>query len=477
MPNTVRLHRVLATKPENMARSSRRMRSAKWLPPNGFACAVHHLDAKVGGTHRMSFRNFTTGDSHAFGGEYSINPRSWFSFLSDNPDLFSQFNKSLAKGLGGTILGTEWGLQGEISIGDQKAQLEGSTRVINHLNLEKSVENFFNDTTAKNGSALANMAQEDKVTIMDSLKSSATYDLGDAESMKRAFEDYKAGKPVTISTGWEKHAIEVTLHNGFLAITNRGERPIEINLSTLDLKSGLSSIFDSKNLNQITDDFKSTIEKIKDTPIKKAKTQIFQIQGEVTEKLFQKLLANPTHDETDDRMKWFDKTIKDELKLVPFCDVPKSDQKVGNCGWANTKGGFHTELILLQLDRNLKAGMPMDEAKAKAVQSGTEIFKEWELYHRCKSLESLREMEKDLNKPNFLLTRKQYETLINKVLDKIDVKELRLEEYTKGNYTNTTAPESVKRMRELASELGALSQACPKTQEILKIKSCFSLAD
>src|SRR5207237_4105582 len=43
---------------------------AKWLPPNGFACTVHHLDAKVGGTFRMSFRNFTTGMSHFFGGKY-----------------------------------------------------------------------------------------------------------------------------------------------------------------------------------------------------------------------------------------------------------------------------------------------------------------------------------------------------------------------------------------------------------------------
>ena len=43
---------------------------AKWLPPNGFACTVHHLEAKVGGTFKMSFRNFTTGKSHVFGGEY-----------------------------------------------------------------------------------------------------------------------------------------------------------------------------------------------------------------------------------------------------------------------------------------------------------------------------------------------------------------------------------------------------------------------
>ena len=71
MPNTVRLHRVLATKPDKVYRAFIEADAmAKWLPPNGFACTVHHLDAKVGGTFRMSFRNFTTGDSHSFGGTY-----------------------------------------------------------------------------------------------------------------------------------------------------------------------------------------------------------------------------------------------------------------------------------------------------------------------------------------------------------------------------------------------------------------------
>src|SRR3981081_683156 len=71
MPNTVRLHRVLATKPDKVYRAFIEADAlAKWLPPNGFACTVHHLDAKVGGTHRMSFRNFTTGMSHSFGGKY-----------------------------------------------------------------------------------------------------------------------------------------------------------------------------------------------------------------------------------------------------------------------------------------------------------------------------------------------------------------------------------------------------------------------
>ncbi|MDX8448012.1 SRPBCC family protein [Mesorhizobium captivum] len=71
MPSTVRLHRVLATKPEKVYRAFIEADAlAKWLPPNGFTCAVHHFDAKVGGNFKMSFRNFTTGESHAFGGDY-----------------------------------------------------------------------------------------------------------------------------------------------------------------------------------------------------------------------------------------------------------------------------------------------------------------------------------------------------------------------------------------------------------------------
>ena len=69
--NTVRLHRVLATKPEKVYRAFTTPGAmARWLPPNGFTCTVHQMDAKVGGTFRMSFTNFTSGKSHAFGGKY-----------------------------------------------------------------------------------------------------------------------------------------------------------------------------------------------------------------------------------------------------------------------------------------------------------------------------------------------------------------------------------------------------------------------
>lgn len=68
---TVKLHRVLRADPERIYRAFLDAdATAKWLPPYGFTCRVHHMDAKVGGTFRSSFTNFTTGHSHSFGGEY-----------------------------------------------------------------------------------------------------------------------------------------------------------------------------------------------------------------------------------------------------------------------------------------------------------------------------------------------------------------------------------------------------------------------
>ena len=91
MPNTVRLHRVLATKPNKVYRAFIEADAmAKWLPPNGFTCTVHHLDAKVGGSFRMSFRNFTTGKSHSFGGQYlELVPgeRLCYTDTFDDPNL------------------------------------------------------------------------------------------------------------------------------------------------------------------------------------------------------------------------------------------------------------------------------------------------------------------------------------------------------------------------------------------------------
>lgn len=71
MPNTIRLHRVLRATPERVYRAFLEPDAmVKWLPPNGFTARIEHMDARVGGSYRMSFTNFGTGSSHAFSGEY-----------------------------------------------------------------------------------------------------------------------------------------------------------------------------------------------------------------------------------------------------------------------------------------------------------------------------------------------------------------------------------------------------------------------
>jgi uncharacterized protein YndB with AHSA1/START domain len=90
-PNTVRLHRVFTAKPEKVYRAFLEADAlARWLPPNGFTCNVHHIDAKVGGTFKMSFTNFTTKNSRSFGGEYLElvpNERLVYTDVFDDPNL------------------------------------------------------------------------------------------------------------------------------------------------------------------------------------------------------------------------------------------------------------------------------------------------------------------------------------------------------------------------------------------------------
>jgi uncharacterized protein YndB with AHSA1/START domain len=91
MPNTIRLHRVLRATPEKIYRAFLDADAmAKWLPPNGFTGKVHHLEAKIGGSYKMSFTNFTTGQSHSFGGKYLElvpNQRIRHTDTFDDPNL------------------------------------------------------------------------------------------------------------------------------------------------------------------------------------------------------------------------------------------------------------------------------------------------------------------------------------------------------------------------------------------------------
>lgn len=108
--NTIRLHRVLRAAPEKVYRAFLDADAkAKWLPPNGFTGKVHHQDARIGGTYKMSFTNFTTGRSHSFGGEYrELVPyeRIRYTDKFDDPNLPGdmQVTVNLKKVFGGTEL-------------------------------------------------------------------------------------------------------------------------------------------------------------------------------------------------------------------------------------------------------------------------------------------------------------------------------------------------------------------------------------
>jgi len=106
---TVRLHRVLRTKPEKIYRAFLNADAmCKWLPPYGFTCHVDHLDAKVGGTFKMSFQNFSTGNAHSFGGEYrELVPNELIRYVDkfDDPNLPGEMQVTVS--LKQVLCGTE----------------------------------------------------------------------------------------------------------------------------------------------------------------------------------------------------------------------------------------------------------------------------------------------------------------------------------------------------------------------------------
>ncbi len=97
--HTVRLHRVLRAAPQRIYRAFLEAEAmAKWLPPYGFTCKVHHMDAKIGGTFRMSFTNFSTGHGHSFGGEYRElvpNERIRYSDKFEDPNLSGEMETTV----------------------------------------------------------------------------------------------------------------------------------------------------------------------------------------------------------------------------------------------------------------------------------------------------------------------------------------------------------------------------------------------
>src|SRR5215813_6947261 len=107
--NSVSLHRVLKAKPEKVFRAFTDSKAlAAWLPPHGFLCTVHEMNVKVGGSFRMSFHNFSTGNGHSFGGKYvELTPNEFLKYTDkfDDPNLPGEMTTSVW--LRKTMVGTE----------------------------------------------------------------------------------------------------------------------------------------------------------------------------------------------------------------------------------------------------------------------------------------------------------------------------------------------------------------------------------
>ena len=110
---TVRFHRVLKTKPDKVYRAFLEPAAmAKWLPPHGFTCTVHHIDAQVGGTFKMSFTNFSTGNSHSFGGTYQqLIPGEFLQYTDafDDPNMPGEMLVKIT--LKAVLCGTEMNIE------------------------------------------------------------------------------------------------------------------------------------------------------------------------------------------------------------------------------------------------------------------------------------------------------------------------------------------------------------------------------
>lgn len=109
MPSTIRLHRVFKAPPERVYRAFLDPAAmCKWLPPYGFTCTVHHVDARVGGSHKASFTNFTTGRSHSFGGTYvELKPNELIRYTDkfDDPNLPDEMSVTVQ--MKAVVCGTE----------------------------------------------------------------------------------------------------------------------------------------------------------------------------------------------------------------------------------------------------------------------------------------------------------------------------------------------------------------------------------
>lgn len=347
-----------------------------------------------------------------------------------------------------TAIGHEWGLSGNVDVNGVQHSFEKGYSDINHMRLAGSVEKYFAANQGNQTSPASRLNPQNLENLQACLNNAPQY-MRHTRSADEAVNDYNKGLPVTLGSGWRGHSVEITLHNGYLIYTNRGE--------TLDESSGRMP----------------------------GNMMVYKINGKVTKEVIEKLLSRDNKEneaKKADQMKYIENsgpnTMVGELGLELVDVVEKKGQKVGNCSWANTKGAVYSSMTLMLMqdikeknvaDNKQNPQIPLlteKEVLAQASQQAKEIYKDWEVSSRHDELNSFLALENDVLAKNVALSPKDYFTAITKIGAKIALKQSYQEGGGVGNAADGMKNEVQAKLRDSRIPLNACIQTVTDTTDL-----------
>lgn len=298
-------------------------------------------------------------------------------------------------------IGHEWSLRTELKVGEGSIKTEGSYSEFSKAYMASSIRDFFQESTPTSSI----LTKEEKSDLAEMIQRATRY--ANDSSAAEALKDYRAGKMVSISTGWYKHTVEVIVYKDYLVYINRGEK----------------------------DESKHNM-------------RIFKIDKQkVNEEWFKKIMVNPqkkAESERGKQMDFFDRGgMINELGLIEIGTVMKTDQKVGNCSFANAKGGFQAGIILTLLEKrnftplsntvladpkdpkakeeyDLMGPSPNVEIWKKSLDDALKVYKEWDYFNHLKGLETVLGLEQYSRDKESIIPPSSYYLAIVDIAQKIN---------------------------------------------------------
>ena len=314
-------------------------------------------------------------------------------------------------------IGHEWGVDTTVKVGGKKVSTIGSSKVYSHGHIASSVHDYFANVPKISANSLNSKEQQN---ILESLTKSMGYSFLEPSKARSALADYRAGKGVTIGTGWFKHGVEVTVQGDYVIYTNRGD---------YDQNPNKMIVYKIQDPSEIDEDF-----------FKRIMCSEFD-KSEIQKKV---------------QMRFFEQDLPNAFKLKKVGTVPKADQVVGNCSFANAKGGFHALLIIHYLNQgsfNPNLMTPNNKKKWNAALThATQIFKDWEFFNRQKGLDfyTAPETQKILFNENSPLSPTDHFKLLSEMSSQL-AEANKYSKYSLDPYKGSTQIE--KRVKEMQEKL------------------------